>query len=71
MQDLTEAQREQSQAASAAGQTFASVTYEMLLKDHLLAQRVYSINPQRYREIRETYEFTSGLKRRPEGFFDR
>jgi hypothetical protein len=66
MRPLTEAEREQ----SALGPAFPDITFEQLLADGPLANRVRSLNPLRYREIRQDYLYRSGQEKRPEGYYD-
>ena len=66
---LTDEQLEQ----SALGPKFDAVTPAQIFgpaADGALAQRVYSLNPKRYRQLRQEFAWASGFEKRPENFYD-
>ena len=49
---------------------FPDVTFEQMLADGRLADRIVRLNPVRYREIRADYNYRTGREARPAGFYD-
>ena len=62
---------EQEQCAVAP--KFEKVTPEMLFGkgcEFALANRVWQLNPARYKELRHQHRWATGQDKRPEGFYD-
>jgi hypothetical protein len=55
---------------SAIGPKFDNVKFEDLLRDGALAQRVRTLNPARYRDLRQDYLWRTGAEPRPANAFD-
>jgi hypothetical protein len=55
---------------SAIGPAFPDLKFEDLLADGRLANRVRTLNPARYAELKQDYLYRNGFERRPDDAYD-